>query len=208
MGSSTYLQRFKIVHRSITNISAITATSLTLGICVALSGCQLLVDNRVKGNAPVVVVATSEWDEIRAGGVQKDLAASLSKTLASDIAKEIAKKDAVRQMAMAQASQTTSPEPITPARPIIPIEGSEAIQFTNRTASNLAGCRLIGILEIIHNGNIDDAMTLLRNEAFRFNTSILVPTIMNRTQTVGVDPAKITIEARMMECPLRLARGN
>jgi hypothetical protein len=61
----------------------------------------------------------------------------------------------------------------------------------------------------VHTGTIDDALIILKNEAYRLNTNILVPLTMNQTDA---DPyiasPNIKIEARMMKCPLKLARGN
>jgi hypothetical protein len=53
---------------------------------------------------------------------------------------------------------------------------------------------------------MDDAITLLKNEAFRLNSNLLVPMQMNSERTD--DYNMISIEARMLTCPLKLARGN
>jgi hypothetical protein len=140
-------------------------------------GCQVLVDNRVAGKTPVVVVPASEWDRIRE--------IELRSTISSDFAKA---------------------EPVE--RPsITPIEGSHLIQFSNRTDSNLAGCSTIGIIEVVHEGTMDEALVVLKNEAHRLNTNVLVPYAMEQTGTDDIVFAKIQIEARMMKCPLKLAQG-
>jgi hypothetical protein len=97
-------------------------------------------------------------------------------------------------------------QPVEPT-PIVPTEGSNLIQFSTRTASNLGGCSAIGAIEITHNGTIDDALIILKNEAHRLNTNVLVPISMDQTQTKSY-ASEIQIEARMMKCPIKLARGN
>ena len=92
------------------HLSSIAAI-ITLGLATA--GCQILIDNRVAGKTPVVVVPASDWDKMRE--------AEIRSTIESDLA------DA---------------EPVE-RPPIIPIEGSNTIQFSNRTDSYLAGCRTI-----------------------------------------------------------------
>ena len=158
--------------KHIFSIAAITALSLTT------AGCQILVDNRVAGKTPVVVVPASEWDKMRE--------AELKSKLERDIA---------------EAKPVERP-------PIIPIEGSNLIQFSNRTDSNLAGCSTIGMIEVIHKGTMDEALVVLRNEAYRLNTNVLVPYAMEQQQTDDIVFAKIQIEARMMKCPLQLPQGT
>ena len=110
--------------------------------------------------------------------------------------------DAMRQASLA-ASET--PTVLKPAK-ITPTPGSEAIKFTNYTGAKLGGCATIGIIEMHHRGDLDDAITLLKNEAFRLNSNLLVPMQMNSERTD--DYNMISIEARMLTCPLKLARGN
>ena len=158
--------------KNLTSISAIIILGLTA------SGCQILVDNRVAGKTPVVVVPASDWDKMRE--------AEMRSTIERDIAEG---------------------EPIE-RPPIIPIEGSNLIQFSNRTDSNLAGCSTIGILEVIHKGTMDEALVVLRNEAYRLNTNVLVPYAMEQQETDNLVFAKIQIQARMMKCPLKLPQGT
>ena len=109
--------------------------------------------------------------------------------------------------AMRQASLAASEKPAAlKTAKITPTPGSEAIRFTNYTGANLGGCATIGIIEMHHRGDIDDAITLLKNEAFRLNSNLLVPMQMNSERTD--DYNMISIEARMLTCPLKLARGN
>ena len=154
------------------SIAAMIIFGLTNG------GCQILIDNRVSGKTPVVVVPASEWDKMRE--------TELRSTVESDIA---------------------SAKPVE-RPPIIPIEGSHLIQFSNRTDSNLAGCSTIGIIEVIHEGTMDEAIVVLKNEAHRLNTNVLVPYAMEQTATNDILLATIQIEARMMKCPLQLPQGT
>ena len=149
-------------------------------LLISTSGCQLLIDNRSRESGAVVVVPSAEWDAMR----QASLAAS--EEPATDEPSEM-------------------PAALKPAK-ITPTPGSEAISFTNYTGANLGGCATIGIIEMHHRGDMDDAITLLKNEAFRLNSNLLVPMQMNSERTD--DYNMISIEARMLTCPLKLARGN
>ena len=163
-----------------------TAKSMALtALLISTSGCQLLIDNRSRESGAVVVVPSAEWDAMR----QASLAAS--------------EKPASEEPANDEPSET--PAALKPAK-ITPTPGSEAISFTNYTGANLGGCATIGIIEMHHRGDIDDAITLLKNEAFRLNSNLLVPMQMNSERTD--DYNMISIEARMLTCPLKLARGN
>ena len=158
-----------------------TAKSMALtALLISTSGCQLLIDNRSRESGAVVVVPSAEWDAMR----QASLAAS-----------EEPANDEPDEM----------PAALKPAK-ITPTPGSEAISFTNYTGANLGGCATIGIIEMHHRGDIDDAITLLKNEAFRLNSNLLVPMQMNSERTDNYN--MISIEARMLTCPLKLARGN
>ena len=154
-------------------------------LLISTSGCQLLIDNRSRESGAVVVVPSAEWDAMR----QASLAAS------EQPASEEPASDETGEM----------PAALKPAK-ITPTPGSEAISFTNYTGANLGGCATIGIIEMHHRGDMDDAITLLKNEAFRLNSNLLIPTQMNSERTD--DHNVISIEARMLTCPLKLARGN
>ena len=168
------------------------------------TSCQLLIDNRKTGKTSVVVVPTDEWDALRGQQMRPDITREIAKEMAATIADEL-------QSAQSATATTTPAEEIITSveRPApTPIEGSEIIQFSNRTNSQLAGCSSIGIIEVLHTGTIDDALIVLKNEAFRLNTNILVPLTMNQTDADPIASPNIQIEARMMKCPLKLARGN
>jgi hypothetical protein len=117
----------------------------------------------------------------------------------------------MRQASLAASEEPANDEPdempaaLKPAK-IKPTPGSEAISFTNYTGANLGGCATIGIIEMHHRGDIDDAITLLKNEAFRLNSNLLVPMQMNSERTD--DYNMVSIESRILACPLKLARGN
>lgn len=154
-------------------------------LLISTSGCQLLIDNRSRESGAVVVVPSAEWDAMR----QASLAAS--------------EKPASEEPANDEPSET--PAALKPAK-ITPTPGSEAISFTNYTGANLGGCATIGIIEMHHRGDMDDAITLLKNEAFRLNSNLLVPMQMNSERADNYN--MISIKARILTCPLKLARGN
>ena len=158
-----------------------TAKMLALtAIFTAVTGCQLLIDNRNRESGAVVVVPSEEWEAMR----EASLAASKVTTL----------------------PETDDMETETPVVEIEPTPGSEVITFSNYTSSNLGGCIATGIIEVHHRGTIDDAITLLKNEAFRLNGSALIVTKMNSNQANHSNT--ITIEARLLSCPLRMAKGT
>ena len=180
------------------NIAAIAV------IGMMTSSCQLLIDNRKAGKTAVVVVPTDEWDALRGQQMRPDIANDIAKEMAASFADEL------RSIQSAIAAATPTEDSIMPVkRPApTPIDGSQIIQFSNRTNSQLAGCSNIGIIEVLHTGTIDDALIILKNEAYRMNTNILVPLTMNQTDADPIASPNIQIEARMMKCPLKLARGN
>ena len=158
-----------------------TAKSMALtALLISTSGCQLLIDNRSRESGAVVVVPSAEWDAMR----QASLAA-----------REEAANDDPDEMPAAPKSAKITPTP-----------GSETITFTNYTGANLGGCATIGIIELQHRGDIDDAITLLKNEAFRLNGNLLLPIKLHSKQID--DYTMVLIEARILACPLKLARGN
>ena len=154
-------------------------------LLISTSGCQLLIDNRSRESGAVVVVPSAEWDAMR----QASLVASEEATSAKP----------------ANDEPSETPAALKPAK-ITPTPGSEAISFTNYTGANLGGCATIGIIEMQHRGDIDDAITLLKNEAFRLNSNLILPIQLNSEQ-IG-DYTMVSIESRILACPLKLARGN
>ena len=173
-------------------------------ISMMTTRCQLLIDNRKTGKTSVVVVPTDEWDALRGEQMRQDITHDIAKEMAAGIADEL------KSVQSTTVAAPPAEEIITPVkRPApTPIDGSQIIQFSNRTNSQLAGCSSIGIIEVLHTGTIDDALIILKNEAYRLNTNILVPLTMNQTDADPDASPNIQIEARMMKCPLKLARGN
>ena len=198
LAEQDFSEMVKDVRSRYLNIAAIAF------IGMMTTSCQLLIDNRKTGKTAVVVVPTDEWDALRGQQMRPDITRDIAKEMAAGIADEL------RSTQSTTAAATPATEIITPIkRPApTPIDGSQTIQFSNRTNSQLAGCSSIGIIEVLHTGIIDDALIILKNEAYRLNTNILVPLTMNQTDTDPIASANIQIEARMMKCPLKLARGN
>jgi len=206
--SFSYLNRistkwFNDVRNRFLTIAAIAVIGITT------TSCQLLIDNRKTGKTSVVVVPTDEWDTLRGQQMQPDIARDIAKEMAISIVDELRSNQS--------AIAATTPAVNTPAEEIVmpakhsaptPIDGSQIIQFSNRTNSQLAGCSSIGIIEVLHTGTIDDALIILKNEAYRLNTNILVPLTMSQTDADPISSPNIQIEVRMMKCPLKLARGN
>ena len=158
-----------------------TAKMLVLVTIVTLSsGCQLLIDNRNRESGAVVVVPSDEWEAMRQASLTANQVETLPETLDTQAEKKMIK--------------------------IEPTPGSEAIKFSNYTSSNLGGCITTGVIEIQHQGEINDAITLLKNEAFRLNSTALIVIKMSSTRTEH--SSTVNIEARMLTCPLRLAKGN
>ena len=147
---------------------------------MVVGGCQLLIDNRSRESGAVVVVPSDEWEAMRRASLNTSHvteAAELDKTIDAE-----------------------------PELKIEEVPGSEKISFTNFTSASLGGCVTIGILEVKHAGKIDDAIILLKNEAFKFNSDLLIVSEMSSLQKER--STSILIEARMLTCPLKLARGN
>ena len=149
-------------------------------IVTSASGCQLLIDNRSRGSGAVVVVPSEEWDAMRLASLNANQSHG--------------------------STETENTEAEAPAEKIAPTPGSESIRFSNYTSASLGGCVTQGIIELQHQGVMDDAITLLKNEAFRLSSNQLIVTKMNSVSANNANT--ITIEARMLTCPLKLAKGN
>ena len=204
-GVLSFFHMNRILTRWFNDVRSRSSTIAAIAvIAITTTSCQLLIDNRETGKTSVVVVPTDEWDALRGQQMRPNIARDIAKEMATEIADEL------RSAQSAVAATAPAEEAIMPAkRPSpTPVEGSQIIQFSNRTNSQLAGCSSIGIIEVLHTGIIDDALIILKNEAYRLNTNILVPLIMNQTDADPIASANIQIEARMMKCPLKLARGN
>lgn len=147
---------------------------------VITSGCQLLIDNRNRESGAVVVVPSEEWDSMR-----QNMIAAENKSVPLEI------NDRIKEV---------------PVKEIIPIPGSENITFTSYTSASLGGCTTNGVIEVRHRGDFNEALTLLKNKAYRLSSNRLISVAANNEQ---INYANIiTIEARMLTCPIKLARGN
>ncbi len=158
-----------------------TAKILALtAIMTSVTSCQLLIDNRSRESGAVVVVPSDEWE-------------------------------AMRQASIASSQVATLPEPNDteteiPKIPIEPTPGSEAITFSNYTSSSLGGCIATGIIEVQHHGAVDDAITLLKNEAFRLNGNALI--MIKMSSALEDHAGSVNIQARLLTCPLKMANGD
>ena len=149
-------------------------------IMTLVTGCQLLIDNRSRDSGAVVVVPSDEWEAMRQASIASGRAATLSEP---------------------GGTETEMPE-VT----IEPMPGSEAITFSNYTSSALGGCIATGIIEVQHHGAVNDAITLLKNEAFRLNGNALIMIKMN--SNLRDHAGTVNVQARLLTCPLRMAKGN
>jgi len=149
-------------------------------IMTFVTGCQLLIDNRSRESGAVVVVPSDEWEAMRQASIASSQAATLLEPGETEIE--------------------------MPEVTIEPTPGSEAITFSNYTSSALGGCIATGIIEVQHHGAVNDAITLLKNEAFRLNGNALIMIKMN--STLRDHAGTINVQARLLTCPLRIAKGN
>ena len=193
----SFLQSIRILAKWIKDVRSKCLNIAAIAfIGMMTTSCQLLIDNRKTGKTSVVVVPTDEWDKLRGQQMRTDIATSIVDEL-------LTKQAAIGAATPAEdiIAPVNWPSPIA-------VDGSQTIQFSNRTNSQLAGCSSIGIIEVRHIGTMDNALIILKNEAYRLNTNILVPLMMNQTSADPIASANVQIEARMMKCPLKLARGN
>ena len=149
-------------------------------IMTFVTGCQLLIDNRSRESGAVVVVPSDEWEAMRQASIASSQAATLLEPGETEIE--------------------------MPEVTIEPTPGSEAITFSNYTSSALGGCIATGIIEVQHHGAVNDAITLLKNEAFRLNGNALIMIKMN--STLEDHAGTVNIQARLLTCPLKMAKGN
>jgi len=87
----------------------------------------------------------------------------------------------------------------------MPMPGSELIMFTNNADAYLAGCRSLGIVEVHHYGNEDEAMILMRNEAVKLEASAIVPLDFYQDKSAQLsDEKKLSfMKGRVVKCPAR-----
>jgi hypothetical protein len=93
----------------------------------------------------------------------------------------------------------------------VAISGSELIAFTSETDAYLAGCRKLGIVEVHHYGTYDEAVILIRNQAFKMDASVIAP--LDAYQDKSPLTAEVSrlnfIQGRILRCPkTRLTDDN
>ena len=93
----------------------------------------------------------------------------------------------------------------------VAISGSELIAFTSETDAYLAGCRKLGIVEVHHYGTYDEAVILIRNQAFTMDASVIAP--LDAYQDKSPLTAEVSrlnfIQGRILRCPkTRLTDDN
>ena len=100
--------------------------------------------------------------------------------------------------------KVTELEKITRARnKPVALPGSELIAFTSETDAYLAGCRKLGIVEVHHYGTYDEAVILIRNQAFKMEASVIAPldAYQDRSPLITEDSRLNFIQGRILRCP-------
>ena len=100
--------------------------------------------------------------------------------------------------------KVTELEKITRARnKPIALPGSELIAFTSETDAYLAGCRKLGIVEVHHYGTYDEAVILIRNQAFKMEASVIAPldAYQDKSPLITEDSRLNFIQGRILRCP-------
>ena len=93
----------------------------------------------------------------------------------------------------------------------VAISGSELITFTSETDAYLAGCRKLGIVEVHHYGTYDEAVILIRNQAFKMDASVIAPldAYQDKSPLIAEDSRLNFIQGRILRCPkTRLPDGD
>ena len=83
------------------------------------------------------------------------------------------------------------------------IPGSELITFSSETDAYLAGCRKLGIVEVHHYGTYDEAVILIRNQAFKMDASVIAPldAYQDKSPLIAEDSRLNFIQGRILRCP-------
>ena len=100
--------------------------------------------------------------------------------------------------------KVTELEKITRARnKPVALPGSELIAFTSETDAYLAGCRKLGIVEVHHYGTYDEAVILIRNQAFKMEASVIAPldAYQDKSPLTTEDSRLNFIQGRILRCP-------
>ncbi|MDA7775548.1 hypothetical protein N9A03_00215 [Alphaproteobacteria bacterium] len=85
----------------------------------------------------------------------------------------------------------------------VAIPGSELIAFSSETDAYLAGCRKLGIVEVHHYGTYDEAVILIRNQAFEMDASVIAPldAYQDKSPLIADDSRLNFIQGRILRCP-------
>ena len=85
----------------------------------------------------------------------------------------------------------------------VALPGSELIAFTSETDAYLAGCRKLGIVEVHHYGTYDEAVILIRNQAFKMEASVIAPldAYQDKSPLITEDSRLNFIQGRILRCP-------
>ena len=85
----------------------------------------------------------------------------------------------------------------------VALSGSESIIFSSETDAYLAGCRKLGIIEVHHYGTYDEAVILMRNQAFKMNASVIAPldAYQDKSPLIADHERLNFIQGRMLKCP-------
>ena len=85
----------------------------------------------------------------------------------------------------------------------VAIPGSELIAFSSETDAYLAGCRKLGIVEVHHYGTYDEAVILIRNQAFKMDASVIAPLDAYQDNSPLIDEGSRLnfIQGRILRCP-------
>ena len=85
----------------------------------------------------------------------------------------------------------------------VAIPGSELITFSSETDAYLAGCRKLGIVEVHHYGTYDEAVILIRNQAFKMDASVIAPldAYQDKSPLIAEDSRLNFIQGRILRCP-------
>jgi hypothetical protein len=85
----------------------------------------------------------------------------------------------------------------------VAIPGSELITFSSETDAYLAGCRKLGIVEVKHFGTYDEAVILIRNQAYKMDASVIAPldAYQDKSPLISEDSRLNFIQGRILRCP-------
>ena len=85
----------------------------------------------------------------------------------------------------------------------VALPGSELISFSSETDAYLAGCRKLGIVEVHHYGTYDEAVILIRNQAFKMDASVIAPldAYQDKSPLIAENSRLNFIQGRILRCP-------